>query len=56
MGKLTESSVEEFVNILHIMKNKYKRLLIIEHMHDVNPQHIIEVERDDSGISKAKLI
>jgi len=54
MGKLdNEGSVEEFIQILQIIKEKCKKFLIIEHTHEVNPDYIISVERDENGISSA---
>lgn len=53
MGKLNEESVEEFNNILSIMKEKYKKLSIIEHNFDVNPDYVISTEIDVNGISRA---
>lgn len=54
MGKLdNEGSVEEFIQILQIIKEKCKKFLIIEHTHEVNPDYIISVERDENGISTA---
>ena len=50
-GKLTENSVEEFNEILQIIKTKCKKFLIIEHVHNVKPDYIISVTRTDDGIS-----
>lgn len=54
MGKLTEESVEEFVEILHIIKEKCKKIIIIEHNADVNPDYIITATRNELGISNAE--
>jgi len=54
MGKLdNEGSVEEFVEILQVIKERCKKFLIIEHTHEVNPDHIIAVTRTEGGISSA---
>ena len=54
MGKLdNEGSVEEFIEILQIIKSKCKKFLIIEHTHEVNPNYLISVTRDDRGVSTA---
>ncbi|MFW6246579.1 MAG: metallophosphoesterase [bacterium] len=55
MGKLTEDSIEEFIEILQIIKNNMKRVLIIEHNHEVNPNYLINVSVDDDGISSLEL-
>lgn len=53
MGKLNENSVDEFIEILHVIKEKCKKILIIEHNHNVHPDHIISCE-NNNGISTAK--
>ena len=56
MGKLSNESVEEFVQILQIIKQKCTKFLIIEHIHEVDPDYIISVSRTDSGISSATIV
>lgn len=52
MGKLDmEGSVDEFIEILQILKKSLKKLLIVEHVHEINPDYIIRVELDENGIS-----
>jgi len=51
MGKLDENSVEEFVELLHTMKTNTKRILIIEHNAEINPDYLISVELNEDGIS-----
>jgi len=51
MGKLTNDSVEEFIEILQLIKESMKRVLIIEHNHEVNPDYLINVTQDENGIS-----
>ena len=51
IGKLDDDSVEEFNEILQIIKNKMKKVLIVEHVRDVNPDHIFRVVLSDEGIS-----
>ena len=55
MGKLSEESVEEFVEILHEIKDRMKKFLIIEHNHEVHPDYLINVERSPEGISTAEI-
>jgi uncharacterized protein (DUF1778 family) len=52
MGKLDlEGSVEEFIEILHMIKNSMKKTLVIEQVHEIEPNYIIECELDENGIS-----
>jgi DNA repair exonuclease SbcCD nuclease subunit len=51
MGKLSEESVEEFIEILHVIKNHMKKTLIIEHKEEINPDYLINVTVDEDGIS-----
>ena len=54
MGKLDNyGSVEEFVVILQMLKEKYKKVLIVEQNHEVNPDYLINVSITDGGISSA---
>jgi len=46
MGKLIESSVQEFVDFLDDLKNKVKKIIIIEHVHPINFDGFIEVKKD----------
>ena len=55
MGKLTGDHVNEFIEILQNIKNKYNHLLIIEHNHEVQPDYIIYVTKDENKISHADL-
>jgi DNA repair exonuclease SbcCD ATPase subunit len=51
MGKLDENSVEEFIEILQLIKQNMKKVLVIEHTHEINPDYLIQVQLDDAGIS-----
>lgn len=51
MGKLDENSVEEFIEILQMIKLKMKKVLVIEHTHEINPDYLISVDLNDEGIS-----
>ena len=55
MGKLTETSVDEFVQILHEIKKQSDKVIIIEHNHFVNPDYVITVGKDEDGISHLEL-
>jgi DNA repair exonuclease SbcCD ATPase subunit len=52
MGKLdTEGSVEEFVEILQLIKERIDKILVVEQVHELNPDYLLSVELDDDGIS-----
>jgi DNA repair exonuclease SbcCD ATPase subunit len=51
-GKLVDESVEHFIEFLSIVKKKIDNILIIEHTHDVNPDHYIQVIKNEKGISE----
>jgi len=51
MGKLTEDSVDEFINILDCIKQRVQKILVVEHNHEICPDFIIKVEKNDKEIS-----
>jgi len=51
MGKLSDESIEEFIEILQMIKMRMKKTLVIEHQHEINPDYLINVSLDDDGIS-----
>jgi hypothetical protein len=52
MGKLDlEGSVEEFIDILQLIKANVKKVLVIELVHEINPDYLISVQLDEDGIS-----
>lgn len=55
MGKLTDDSVSEFIEILTIIKENSNKVIIIEHDKNINPDYILHVTIDDEGISSVKL-
>ena len=55
MGKLDENSVEEFIEILQLIKQNMKKVLVIEHTHEFNPDYLINVELSSDGISSLTL-
>ena len=55
MGKLDESSVEEFIEILQMIKKNMKKVLVIEHNHEINPDYLINVELNEDGISSVAI-
>ena len=56
MGKLSDDSVEEFVMILHAIKDKMKKVLVVEHNHEIEPDYVLEVTKDENDVSQLKLI
>jgi DNA repair exonuclease SbcCD ATPase subunit len=51
MSKLVDESVEEFVTLLHSMKNRVKKIFIIEHAREINPDHVIMVLKNENDVS-----
>jgi hypothetical protein len=52
MGKLDlEGSVEEFIDILQLIKANMKKVLVVEHVHEIVPDYLINVQIDEDGIS-----
>jgi len=52
MGKLISESVDIFIQLLDNIKQDVDKLVIIEHVHPINYDILIEVEKDIEGISK----
>jgi Holliday junction resolvase len=55
MGKLTEESVDEFIELIGMIKQRTKKVLVVEHNHEIHPDYIINVEKSDKGISSLTL-
>lgn len=55
MGKLDDDSVEEFKEILQLIKNSMKKVLIIEHKSEISPDYVITVSQDSDGISSLSI-
>lgn len=55
MGKLDENSVEEFIEILQMIKKNMKKVLVIEHNHEINPDYLINVSLGEDGISSVAI-
>ena len=51
MGKLVKKSIPEFVEILNKIKSEIEKIIIIEHIHPVKPDYIIEVNKNSKGVS-----
>jgi len=55
MGKLDENAVEEFIEMLQLIKTNMKKVLVVEHIHEINPDYLINVQLGDDGISSVVL-
>ena len=55
-GKLNDESVEEFIEIIKLIKTNMKKVLIVEHNHEINSDYLINVESDDDGISSLQYL
>jgi DNA repair exonuclease SbcCD ATPase subunit/DNA repair exonuclease SbcCD nuclease subunit len=55
MGKLSEESIEEFIEILQLIKRNTKKVLVVEHHCEINPDYLISVQLDEDGISSLLL-
>lgn len=51
MGKLVENKVNEFILMLDKMKEDIEKIIIIEHIHPINYDYIINVNKDEFGVS-----
>jgi len=51
MGKLDEDAVEEFIEILQLIKQNMKKVLVVEQRIEINPDYLIQVQLDNKGIS-----
>ena len=51
MGKLDQNAIEEFKEILQLIKLKMKKVLVVEQLIEINPDYLIQVQLDENGIS-----
>lgn len=56
MGKLLAKSVDEFIEFLDVVVSQIGKVIIIEHVHPINYDAMIEVKKDEKGISNLELI
>lgn len=45
MGKLVDECVDEFIDLLRLIKKSMKLIFIIEHNHEVEPDYVIQVKK-----------
>jgi hypothetical protein len=56
MGKLVGDSIEEFIEILQLIKAQMKKVLVIEPNHEINPDYILSAQTTgDEAISSITL-
>jgi len=55
MNKLVDKSVDEFVSLLYELKNHLDKIIIIEHIHQMKYDYLINVEKDKEGISSFEI-
>ena len=51
MGKLDVDAIEEFKEILQLIKLKMKKVLVVEQLIEINPDYLLQVVSDEEGIS-----
>lgn len=51
MNKLVDKSVDEFIEFLYKLKNQIDKIIIIEHIHQMKYDYLIDVKKDKNGIS-----
>ena len=55
MLKLLNASVDKFIVLLDNIKTQVDKLVIIEHIHPINYDVLIEVTKDEQGVSSLKI-
>lgn len=55
MLKLLNASVDKFIVLLDNVKSQVDKLVIIEHIHPINYDVLIEVSKDEQGVSSLKI-
>lgn len=55
MGKLIDESVQQFLDFLEDLKSRVKKIIIIEHIHPINYDGLIEVSKSKDLISSLEL-
>lgn len=55
MGKLKDESIDEFLDFIKVVKNKVKKLIIIEQNHEIHPDYVISAVIDNNKISTITL-
>lgn len=50
-GKLVDESVQEFMDLINIIKRKVNKLVVVEHTHEIEPDYVLNVSKNSEGIS-----
>lgn len=56
INRLVNKSVDKFMELLETLKTKIDKLIVIEHNNDIQSDLIINVVKDENGISKFEVI
>jgi len=56
MNKLVDKSVEKFSELLETLKTKIDKIIIIEHNNEISSDLIINVSKNEKGISNFEII
>jgi DNA repair exonuclease SbcCD ATPase subunit len=51
MNKMVDKSIETFIDLLYELKNYINKIIIIEHIHQMNYDYLITVTKNEQGIS-----
>jgi DNA repair exonuclease SbcCD ATPase subunit/DNA repair exonuclease SbcCD nuclease subunit len=51
MGKLVDNSVDEFLQFVDLLRQRISMIFVIEHNHDVDCDYVINVEKNNNGVS-----
>jgi len=56
MNKLVEKSVDYFIDLLYILKEHIDKIILIEHIHQLRYDYLINVKKDDNKISSFEIL
>jgi hypothetical protein len=56
IDKLTNKSVDKFIELLDVIKTRINKIILIEHRVEINSELLIQVNKDVNGISSFELI
>jgi len=55
MIKMVDKSIDEFSNFLYDLKNHIDKIILIEHIHHIDYDYLINVTKDKNGISSLSM-
>ena len=50
-GKLVDESVQEFIELIYSIKKRVNKLVIVEHTHDIEPDYVLDIQKDERDVS-----